>query len=81
MRGSQIKDLIFVLINDKREEETFYLGSQAAKTSNLNTLVVIFFTKLHKIKHIFTFFEGFIVNFMKVHYVLDLTKCVRIKLV
>lgn len=75
MRCSQKKDLICALINDKSEEDTFYLHSPAAKTSNLNTLVVIFFTKLHKTKHIFIFFEGLIVNFTKVHYVLDLVKC------
>lgn len=81
MRGTQRKDLICVLINDKSEEETFYLGFQTAKISNLNTLVLTFFTKLHKTKRIFIFSEGLIVNCMKVHYVLDLTKCLRIKLV
>lgn len=70
-----------MFINDKSEEETFYLGLQEGKTSNLNTLAVIFFTKLHKIKHIFIFSEALIVNCIKVHYVLDLAKCLRIKLV
>jgi len=42
--GSERKDLICVLINDKSEEETFYLGCQVAKASNLSTLVVTFIT-------------------------------------
>lgn len=47
MRGSERKDLICVLINDKSKEKTFYLGCQAAKASNLKTLVVTCITNLH----------------------------------
>lgn len=79
--GSERKDLICVLINDKSEEETFYLGCQAAKASSLNTLVVTFITNLHKTKNLFIFFAGIIVIFVKVHYVLSLAKHLRIKLV
>lgn len=32
--GSKRKDLICVLINEECEEETFYLGCQAAEASN-----------------------------------------------
>lgn len=81
VRGSETKDLICVLINDKSEEDTFYLGCQAAKASDLNTLVVTFITNLHKKKNMFVFFAGLIVNFIKVRYVLILAKCLRIKLV